>query len=878
MPRLVLVAAPAGFGKTTLLTQWVAGLNESPHARPLVAWVSVESGDRDVKRFLSGLVSAVRQASGGAAGAETQALLEGDRPAPVGDVLASLVNELDELADPVILALDDFHLADSADVHEAVGFLLDHLPPRVTVAMTSRSDPPLSLARLRTRGELVEVRAADLRFTPDEAGRFLTEVMGLELDPDQVAALEARTEGWAAGLQLAALSARGRATEAPGAVDAFISDFTGSHRFVLDYLLEEVLNAEDEHVRAFLLRTAVLDQMTGSLCDALTGDDSGQQTLKQLESRNLFVIPLDDTRGWYRYHHLFADALRARLLVQSPEQIADLHRAASGWYAEQGMLADAVRHAFDVTDDQLTADLVEAALPDLRKHRQDQTIIDWLDTLPDDVVRIRPLLATFRAWTHMAKGELGNVEDWLSAAEQAFSDEPSALQIRVPAEVEGRRIEEYRIVPATIAIYRASLAQAHGDVAATIEHASRSRELAGPDDHLVHAAAAGFLGLADWVAGDLLAARAKFEETCTRLEAAGNAADALATTVPVAGMTLALGEPNRARLLFEQAIATAEAHTGPVLAGHADLHVGLADLLREQGELETAAEHLETARELGDRASLPENRFRWYSVSANLLRATGDLDGALAMLERAQQLYLPGFFPDVQPLGATRARVLISQGRFAEAHAWATERELSCSDEPAYRTEYEHLTFARLLIAGGGDQAASSLELLDKLVEAAGTADRTGSRIEAVAVRALAKRALGDINSAVEDMSVALTVGVPAGYRRLFLDEGAPMQDLLRATLARTDAVAHSAAEELLGQPSRPQPATVPRPAGAEALSERELEVLRLLTSDLTGPEIAQHLFISLNTLRTHTKRIFTKLDVKTRRAAVTRATELGLL
>ena len=344
LPRLVLVSAPAGFGKTTLLAQWLAS-GEPAGPPPRVAWLSLDAEDSELRRFVTHLVAAI-QTSSPRVGAEALALLESDRALPAEAVLVSLVNDLDELAGPTVLALDDYHVIDAPDIHEAVTFLLDHLPPQVTIAITTRADPPLPLARLRGRGELLELRAADLRFTAGEADAFLNHVMDLDLDPAHVAALEHRTEGWAAGLQLAALSARGR-TDAgdSGGVASFVDAFTGSHRFVLDYLVEEVLNSQPDDVRGFLLDTSVLQQMTGTLCDALTGRDDGRQTLEILERGNLFVIPLDDQRQWYRYHHLFADALRARLLAQHPDRVPELHRAASRWHAEHGMLADAVNHA-----------------------------------------------------------------------------------------------------------------------------------------------------------------------------------------------------------------------------------------------------------------------------------------------------------------------------------------------------------------------------------------------------------------------------------------------------------------------------------------------------------------------------------------------------
>jgi len=899
MPRLVLVSAPAGFGKTTLIAQWLAsserGDGESKPAGqpPRVAWLSLDAGDSELRRFVTHLVAAV-QTSSPQAGVEALALLESDRALPTEAVLVSLVNDLDELAGPTVLALDDYHVIDAPDVHESVAFLLDHLPPQVTIAITTRADPPLPLARLRGRGELLELRAADLRFNGDEADVFLNHVMGLDLDPAHVAALEHRTEGWAAGLQLAALSARGRtdAGDSDG-VAGFVDAFTGSHRFVLDYLVEEVLNSQPGDVRGFLLDTSVLQQMTGALCDALTGRHDGRQTLENLERGNLFVVPLDDQRQWYRYHHLFADALRARLLAQHPGRVPRLHRAASRWHAEHGMLADAVSHAVAGGDSDRAAGLVELALADLRKHRQDRTLREWLRALPDDVVRGRPLLAAFLAWARLSEGDLGGAQLWLDDAERALEAGRSADMPAIPgslADAARARIEELRTLPATMAAYRAAIAQARGDLDGTIAHARRALELAGPDDHLARGAAAGFLGLAAWAAGDPGTAVDTFGTAVASLHAAGNVADELGGTVVLAGMWLTRGRPAEARRLYERALAVAERHQGAVLSNTVlsntvlsttgDLHVGLADMLREQGDLDAAANHLQVARELGDRASLLENRHRWYTATAGMLQALGDLDGAVRMLDDAEHLYLPGFFPDVRPIPALRARVRIAQGRLEDAWDWAREHHVTAADPPAFLAEFNQLTLARLLIGqyrAERDHAIieQACALLDRVVDAAQAAGRAGSLVEARLVRALARHAAGDTDAALPDLAVALADGVPAGYVRLFLDEGPPMEELLRAAGSRPESAEYAAL--LLRAAARDQAAAA-APPGDEGLSDRELEVLRLLATELTGPEIARHLFVSVNTLRTHTKHIFTKLDVNTRQAAVRRATELGLL
>jgi LuxR family maltose regulon positive regulatory protein len=895
----VLVAAPAGFGKTTLLTQWLHATADSGgdgQALPRIAWLSLDAEDSDPRRFLGHLIAALQATSPPATesderglGIEAVQLLEADT-GPFEDVLVSLINDLDTQAGRTVIALDDYHVIENTEVHQAVAFVLDNLPPQVTIAMATRADPLLPVARLRARGELVELRAGDLRFTHHEATQFLNDTMGLDLDPALVTALGERTEGWVAGLQLAALSARTSGDDT-AEVTRFVESFSGSHRFVLDYLVEEVLSRQPDDVRTFLLATSVLTQLTAGLCDAVTGRTDSQDLLEQLEADGLFVISLDEERRWFRYHHLFADALRARVPSDLPGRADALHAAAAHWLTGAGLLSDAIHHALAGNDHDYAADLIELALGDQRRRRQDTTLREWATRLDLDVVRHRPLLATFAAWSRLAHGDVDGVEPWLDAADASMDTyQPAPFPPHGPlATAVADRDAELRGLPSMVSVYRAAVAQARGDTDGTVTHARHALTLAGPTDHFARGAASGFVGLAAWAAGDLETGVDTFNDAIASLEAAGMRADALGSTVVLAQMWLGRGQPHWARGLYERAIAEATKESGPPLSTTGDLYVGLAGVLCEEGNLDAAEQHLHVARSLGDRASLPENRHRWFTTAAVVRRALGDLDGADALLGQAEALYLPGYFPDVRPVAAARARVWVAMDRLEDARGWARSRELLDSPETdgadgpvPYLREYDLLTLVRLQSAQGAHADAKALA--SRVLDAAASSARDGSILEAHLTRALAHHAAGDLDAAVVDLAAALTLGVPAGYRRLFLDEGAPAHELLAHVAAQGPPEAGNYAQQLLSTTSGPDVPTYREPglagpsAGDAGLSDRELEVLRLLDSELTGPEIARHLFVSVNTLRSHTKHVFTKLDVNTRRAAVRRATELGLL
>lgn len=866
------MSAPAGFGKTTLLAEW---LDETPGTDRRVAWLSLDPSDNESASFWPNVLTAFQTAVPGIGSGALELMTS--LTLPTERVLTSLLNDLAEAPGEVWLVLDDYHLVDDRDVHDGVTFLLEHLPPHVHVVLSTRADPDLPLARWRVRGELVEIRATELRFTPDEAAAYLNEVTGLSLRVEDIAALEERTEGWIAALQLAALSIRGRED-----VTGFISRFTGNDRYIVDYLVEEVLQHQPEPVREFLLHSAVLDRLSGALCDAVTDRDDSSDLLVALERANLFVVPLDDWREWYRYHHLFADVLRARMLVEQPDMVPVLHRRASQWYERHDLPDEAVRHAMAGRDFDRAAYLMELAVPSIRRSRHDARLLGWLKELPDHTVRRSPVLSVFYGYMRMVSGDLDAVEPRLDDAERALAAGPDESG---PAWAD---TEELRTLPATIAVYRASLAQARGDVAGTAEHARRALDLAGPTDHLARGGAAGFLGLAAWAQGDVSTALATFTQAVASLHAAGNLVDELNSTVVLADLCLVAGRPSEARRLYQRALERAEAHGDPVVRATAELHVGLSEIESEVGDRESANRHLESAAALDERLSMTESR-RFVAMS-RVAEAEGDPQGAISLLDQAEQLYRPGFFPDVRPIAAMKARVWIRHGDLLQAAGWARERGVSATDDVSYLSEFDHLTLVRLLLARHrADQDTGALDqavgLLDRLREAAEISGRAGSHLEIRLMHALAHDARGQRREALETLAQALAqVPEPEGYGRLFIDEGAPMIALLRD--AQRQGVGGDQTRRLLrigeavdGMAAGAGQSMAP-PAGqlADPLSEREVEVLRLLAGELSGPQIARALFISHNTLRTHTKHIFTKLEATSRRAAVRRARERGLL
>ena len=880
--RLTLLSAPAGFGKTTLLAAWLA---DAATENRCVAWLSLEESDRPSATFWTYVITALQSAVPGV-GAGVLPLVQSAQP-PIETVLAEVLNELSAVPNDVDLVLDDYHLVDGPDVRGGMAFLLEHLPPQVRLVISSRADPQLPLARLRARGELVEVRAADLRFTPEEAAAYLNDVSGLDLAATHIATLEGRTEGWIAALQLAALSLHGRTD-----VGDFIAGFAGDDRYIVDYLVEEVLQRQSEPVRAFLLDTCLLDRLSGPLCDAVTGEPGGRATLEALDRANLFLVPLDDSRHWYRYHHLFADMLQAHLLDERPDEVAELHRRASRWYHQNGQPAPAVRHAVAAGDIERAADLVELAIPALRRSRQEATIRGWLDVIPDDVVRRRPVLAAGLIAALMGGNEFDGVEERLQDVERWLEKAPpGAAPDARPAGMVVVDETEFARLPGELEMSRAGLALVRGDIPGTLRHARLAMDRAADDDHLTRAGASGLSGLAFWSRGDLAAAEQGYNACVEGLLRSGHVSDVLGCAISLADICITRGRLGDALRTYEHAVQLASRDAGTVLRGTADMYVGMSQIACERNDLPAATRYLARSQELGKHLGLGQNAYRWRVAMSRVREADDDPAGALILLDEAQRAYIGDFSPNVRPVPAMRARVLAAQGGVDEALDWARTERLSAEDGLSYLREFEHVTLARVLLARharDGDEKSldEARRLLQRLLSAADAGGRTGTVIEILVLQALAQHTGGDTSGALAALERALTLAEPEGYVRVFVGEGPPMASLLTAIAGQRAGrnYVRRLAATCLDDRATARTLTPVQPAApggqglVDRLSERELDVLRLLATDLAGPDIARRLIVSVNTVRTHTKSIYAKLGVNSRRAAVRRAEELNLL
>ncbi len=847
--RLTLISAPAGFGKTTLVSEWLAGL-EQP-----AAWLSLDEGDNDPARFLSYFVAALQTINEDIAQG-ILGVLQSPQAPPVEPILTTLLNEIAAIPHPFILVLEDYHVVDTKPVDDVIAFLLGHMPPQMHLVITTREDPQLPLARYRARGQLTELRAVDLRFTPEEAADFLNQVMGLHLSPEEIAALETRTEGWIAGLQLAAISMQGH-TE----TTSFIKSFTGSHHFVMDYLVEEVLRQQAENIQTFLLRTSILDRLCGPLCDAVVRDPSaaGQQTLEYLERSNLFIVPLDDERLWFRYHHLFADLLRQRLLESTTSSteaarssLAELHIRASQWYEDNGMPLQAFHHAVAAEDIERAARLVEEKGMPLQSREAVISVLAWLQSLPNAALNAKPWLWWRYASLLLINGQSTGVEEKLQAAEAALED----------AEESGKT----RNLIGQIAGARAVLALSQYQVEPMLVQSRRALEYLDPSNLSSRASANWTLGFAYFNLGDRTASRRALTEAAALSQAAG---DVFTTILATIGLGQAAEKENQlydASETFQRVVQLAGNQPHQVIG---EAHLGLARVLYEWNDLDAAERHGQEALRLERQYERVIDRFIICEVFLARLRLTrGDLPGAAAMLAEADRAARQNSFVLRMPeIAAARVLTMIRQGDLESAAILAQTYQLPLSQ-------------ARVHLAQG--KIAAALALLGQFRQQMEEKGWEDERLRAIVLQAIALHAHGEKDNAMQVLAEAFAMAEPGGFIRLFVDEGLPMARLLSEAAVRGLRPAYirtllAAFEAEAGQ-REVQLRTPSAQPLIEPLSQRELEVLRLIAQGLSNREIGDRLFLALSTVKGHSRIIFDKLQVQRRTEAVARARELGLL
>ncbi len=923
--RLILISAPAGFGKTTLISVWIKNSGIA------AAWIALDEGDNDPARFLAYLVAALRTVEQDI-GKGALSALQSPQPPDPETLLTALLNEINALPYRLILVLDDYHLITARPVHDAVTFLLDHLPPQMQVVMATRADPPLPIARLRGRGQLTELRQTDLRFSLGEATAFLKQVMALDLSTDDIDALTTRTEGWITGLQMAALALQATVPaerQDPNQIASFVRAFTGSNRYILDYLVEEVLQRQPEDIQTFLLQTAILDRLTGPLCDAvlefrdwrldanldtaqppisriqfaITRPPSpSQQILEQLEAANLFIIPLDNERHWYRYHRLFSDLLRKRLRYVQPEQEPILHRRASAWYEENGLMAEAINHALSAQDYARAADLIEQVAERTLMHSEIATFTRWVDLLPDELVQARPSLCLSHAWALLLSGQpLRTIQARLKAVDT--DGDASAI----------------RAIP-----LRAFLATWQGRVSRANTLTREALEQLPEEESFLRSIAVWNLGMAHMLSGDVESGSQVLDEAIRVGQQTGNVMIAVNALCHLAELSMSQAQLHEAEILYQRALrlATDEQGLPRPIAGMALM--GLGELAREQNHLEAAerylSEGIEQIRQWGEFGTLDG-----LITLARIRQTQGDPKGAFEMLRKAEQVAVQFDVTefDDQLVALHKARLWLLQGNIEAAERWLQERGYSlhetgeppgrkASRSPEYLDEgprtdaglpgeeeeedfldlqmhkYESILLARTLLLLG--RPAKALPLLDSLAELLEQQGRRTSRrmIEIQMLKALAFQAQGDLDQALVPLESALSIAESGGFVRILLDEGEPMLQLLRQAATRGIApeyvgrlvVAFEQPAHRGGMASAVQAHRQPSPVQplAEPLSERELDVLRLLATGLSNPEIAEQLYVATSTIRSHLKSIYGKLNVHKRWDAVRRAEELGLL
>ena len=853
---VTVVTAPAGFGKTTLLSEWHA--TPAGHDWPL-AWLTLDASDGEPVRFWTYVVAALRTipafAETAAFGTDALTAFEASPRPTAEQFLTPLLNDIAASPRPFILALDDYHLAAGPEVNAAMSLMIDHLPPVMRVVLLTRAEPGLSLGHIRGRGQLSELRADDLRFTIAESAAFLNEAMASGLHADDVAALQARTEGWVAGLQMAALSLRGREDRR-----ALVTSFAGDHRHIADYFVEEVLAKQPKPVQEFLSQTAILERLCGPLCDAVTGSSDGQAMLEQIERTNLFLTPLDDERRWYRYHRLLADMLRARLERTQPELVTTLHRRASFWYEQQGLTLEAASHALAAKDYARVAEIAESNGPGWWAGAS-PAFIDL--RLPPEITAQRPTFCLSQGWGCAVRGQPDQATQLFDAAERLLM-------------TEGQSHPDATAMLSFIALVRKYIAELSGETYKVSEVDFRAPALIPEESVAMRNSADAVLSFIVQMEGDLDRA-APLLATAAERELRYHSSNAIPLAISrLARIRLVQGRLGDAEAVLSRYLDVIHALGSRRFYVNGNLHAVMADVLRERNQLIEAGREADEGVACNDAWGIPHAITMSYHAKARVLATLGDIDGALALIDREEQFSLGrSLLSDlVSERQALRVALWITKGDLANAERWARDSGLTAEDPLSFRREAEHIALARVLVAV--DRQSEAISLLNRLAVAAKRGGRMGRLIEILVLLAIAY-AGADAHEATRTMARALAAAEPEGYVRVFTGEGEPAIELLRLVAAEGGATGRYAQRLLAGGATGGTPAQE-RPALVEPLSARELEILGLLAAGLSNRDIADTLYLTVGTVKTHVHNVFGKLEAESRTQAIARARELGLL
>jgi LuxR family transcriptional regulator, maltose regulon positive regulatory protein len=841
--KLTLIAAPAGFGKTTLLSEWI------PRSPRCVTWLSLDEGDNSPARFWMYFIAALQTISP-EIGRGVRAFAPSLQPQEIESILTVLINEINAFGDSFVHVFDDYHRIDNPEIDREMAYLIDHQPSNLHLIIATRENPQLPLARLRARDQFTELRASDLRFTTSEAAEFLNRVMSLNLSPEDIDILETRTEGWIAGLQLAALSTRGRED-----VHEFISAFAGDNRYIVDYLVEEVLQRQSERVWTFLLQTSILDWLSGPLCDDVTGQEESKVLLETLERGNLFISVLDDKRHWFRYHHLFADVLHAHLMEQQPDLVPTLHRRASEWYEQNGLEIEAFQHAAAANDIERAEYLIEGKGMPLQFRGGSTPVLNWLESLPKSALDAKPSLLVTYASTLLFGGQPTAVEQKLQAAEAAL------LKHKQGTEPDDRSKD----LVGRIASMRATLAVIQHDVETIINQSHRALEYLHPDNMPVRTATTWTLGYAYQLQGDRAAASQAYNEVISIGQSFGDSIYTTAATINLGQLKEADNQLYIATETYRRALQLAG---DPPQRMASEAHLGLARIYYEWNDLDTAQQHGQQCAQLTLQMESVSTSASYGMFLARLRLAQRDVSGAIAVLDEAEEFVRRHNFVFMMPeIVAAQVITMLHQGNLAAAAHLGEKYKLPISQ-------------ARVHLAQGDPASAwAVLESLRQQVEAKGWEDE---RLKFMVLQAITLHALGENEQSEQVLAEALALAEPGGFVRIFVDEGPSMAQLLRKAAARGilqdyigKLLAVFEAEEQKNECKSNLP---PAQSLIEPLSQRELEVLRLIAQGLSNREISKRLFLALNTVKGHNQKIYSKLQVQSRTEAIARARELDLL